>query len=291
LKIAILYSGNIRSFEKTKFIHISFIENLVSQGNDVRVFCQTWDSIESNTESWWKKSSYSSDNVVPTQLRVLKPQILKIEKNLIFSADSLHVLNGVLFENLYSMYFSWSSAYREYVKYSETEIWYADVLIKLRYDIDFDFRPFIDLIKTSNFNIVAVKSKYYNDFKSFSDCVFLLKNKRSNLFIFDMCNFLMNSSLIDGYKAKFNKFIPEIFLSQILNANCDITVVDIDLNIIRLNGEAIIVNSANDEFNLSLTIGIMCDVFRPEILLRELRMILDKVGLKRYQFLFYMNPM
>jgi len=166
LKIALILSGHLRTFEKT---YISFLENFSHLKLDI--FCHTWDSLGHNDKVWWGNDGDSiyNKNLNEVHLQNLRnfynPKKIKIDSPINFISENNEY--NEKYNGYNALKSQWESIYKsnqlriEYEK--ESNIKY-DCVIRSRYDIKYHERFF------SNELIQEYLDKYkFNFLYSYTD--------------------------------------------------------------------------------------------------------------------------
>jgi hypothetical protein len=140
IKIALLFSGHLRSFEKT---YISFLENF-SHLNDIDIFCHTWNTLGHNDKVWWNNNGDSIYNKKLNEVHLqnlrnfYNPKKIKIDNSINFVSENDEYNNKYVGYN--ALKNQWEGLYRvnqlrlDYE--NETNKKY-DCVIRSRYDIKY----------------------------------------------------------------------------------------------------------------------------------------------------------
>lgn len=289
LKVAILYSGNIRSFDVVKKNHIDFI-NKIQSSHSVKIFCQTWDIIESKTISWWLKNSFE-DNGDLTKVRQLILNNLNPEKFTI-SESRNEVQNetpdfyqsNISYEGIFNMYKANKYVWNLLDNFIQENEWTPDIIIKTRYDIEFAFNDFENALEN-----ICKKNEIlvYNSFNwafsnSYSDILIAFPFDKAKLFFEAFDNFI-NIHYLKNYFETYLKFIPEIFIYKYILKDCNYHIINDKLKIIRINGESISIcekieiTSKKDAINFFIKLNSnRTDIYKNyETLIKDLNLFLE----------------
>lgn len=262
MKIAILYSGHLRSIEQTHHLHLKFI-NLLKKEHELKIFCQTWDEQESKTESWWgKKELMNNFTFNPEEIinKFIKPDEIIINEKLLNIEVPLNYNSTISYEGIYSMFYGINQSYILYKKFSEEKDWVADILIKIRYDIDFNIEPVLNNINNISQNkFLVFSSNSYDFFNSYSDTLFVFDNNTIDLF--NSFELFKENKTLTSYFNKFKYFIPEVFISEFVLKNKNHIKLNKDLFIIRVNGNKILVNCESEKLKLEIGISLIYKLY------------------------------
>lgn len=258
MKIALLYSGHLRSVEQTYLMQKKFIK-LLSENNEVKIFCQTWDEPEANTKTWWNKEEIKLNELFnPNEIltKTIHPDEIVINSNET-KLDAPHFYKSkISYEGVYSMFYSINQSYLLYDDYCRKMKWEADVLIKIRYDIEFDIESIINNIHLAidNDEMIVFSSNTYDFFDSFSDTLLVLPNNNKYSDFFNINNKFLDNSLLIKYFEIYVEFIPEIFISDFVFNNPKFVRLNNNLYLIRTNGDKIEISSLNQKKIIETTI-------------------------------------
>ena len=206
----------------------------MSQNHNVRLFGHTWKVSESSTQSWWKneqeRNLSNPENEIDFVNNLNWTKLLieeEIEINHKYDKFNSHIsYNGVN-----SMFYGWKKVNELYSEYKNSQNWKADLVIKLRYDIDFNIDRILDVVKSTSDNIYVNRSHIFELAKSYSDIIFIGRETELN---FSLALEKFNSNFfLKTYFKKYNLFIPEIFVSNFIFESSKINCVDFELVIVR----------------------------------------------------------
>jgi|GEM_PF-3412695 len=147
MRIAIVFSGHLRSFRNT---HSSFqqLRSVLSQHADVDVFCHTWDVEESVTASWWK--DHAADTPPPPNvnadelIRLYQPVRFRIEPSKKFEEPPVNIKSIIPVSGLLSMLYSQYSGLGLMEEYQKENNISYNLVIKTRYDLGFEIASAFD---------------------------------------------------------------------------------------------------------------------------------------------------
>lgn len=233
MKIAFLYSGHIRSFNLTQNKHFELIDKL-SKCHDVKLFGHTWDVVESNSQSWWKNESdsiFESEIDIKECLNFINWSGIMIEKEKHFPNNFLNFKSQISYESIYSMFYGWKMVYELYYKYKESKTWVADVLIKLRFDIEFDVEQILKSVDSIMDLIVVNKSQTWGLEHAYSDIIFIGKESIFNPSL--ALERFESSKTLKLYFKRYKLFIPELFVSKFVFDFSKVICKDLSLIIVR----------------------------------------------------------
>lgn len=264
MKIVLLYSGHLRSIHKTIDNHIGFKNALVEGGNDVKIFCQTWADVESETQSWWNLGGKNDSEVLaPAEILVslLAPNEFIVSKKQEFNSAPEFFNSLISYEGISSMFYALKQSYLIYERYSERNSWIADVVIRIRYDIEFDFADIVDKIidVTKEKKLLAISSKTYNYLNSYSDLLFVLPSDHASK-LFNTFDCFNNISVLKKYFSKYKHFLPEIFVSEYVMRNSKVELLFSRVTILRMNGDLVEVSMIDKESQFLFDVCAIVDV-------------------------------
>lgn len=255
MKIAILYSGHLRSFNLVKSSHLKLIQELNCPGNDVKVFCQTWDSFEANTNSWWGKSEekFESDlNEVELLVKILKPTAYSIlsQKDVELSTKPDFYCSDISFSGIESMFLAFNEVSKLLKSYCDTSTWQPDCIIRIRYDIDFDSSVFVNgILNFADNNLVCFESNIWSFANAISDVLFAFPYNLLNSFLNALENF-RNHNILKLYFKRYKLFVPELFISNFVFNGINRVYINDDIFIVRaLNSQSILISKKNISLN------------------------------------------
>ena len=248
MKIALLYSGHLRSIKKTSQLHNIFISQLKKK-NEVKIFCQTWEEPESKTMTWWNYSDLiNEENYSPNEIlkNTINPDIFIINKKSSTYIKPNYYNSTITYDGIASMYYALNESFKLCEEYSSKNNWEFEIVIRMRYDIEFDYVSLLELIEHSqiNKNQIFFSTNTYDFFDSYTDVLFVLVNKNKISDFFNNLNLFLQDDFLRVYFNKYTKFIPEIFISEFILQNNKILKIFLEINIVRINDE--IVNVGNN---------------------------------------------
>lgn len=242
--IAVLYSGNIRSFEIVAEFHNLFLSEL-KKNHNVKIFTHTWDKVESTTKSWWIKSdSNNKENEIEYIQNLIKSS-LKPELSQISSYSSLdnkyvpdYYKSQISYSGIKCMLQSNFLVWKLFQKFAANNDWKADIVIRIRYDIDFDFELFI-----KNLNCVINKNRVLTFFSEnwafagvYSDIIIAFNYENAKVF-YNSLNTFCYETLLKKYFEIYSIFIPEVFFYKYILTKVKYLSIRSKLNIVRTTGE------------------------------------------------------
>lgn len=299
VKIALLYSGHVRSFNLVKECHLSLIKWL-RDNYDLLIFCQTWDTPDANTPSWWGKEEYegiNEKNISETIKLNLKPTVLKINnKSDIESCETPKYFKSLIsYEGIISMYFALYEAYRLLQRYCKDKSWSPDFVFRLRYDIEFDFLAIENYLNLPNYSnkVFAFASDNWFLSGAISDVFYILPFKESSIG-FDLLAKFKDNTIISEYFKKYNSFVPEIFLTKLISNKFQIENIKGSLSIIRNNGSNLIISSLNKTLTpiqyLNKIKSRSCDIYESdELYTSDLIRFINNSKLEKYSELLLLE--
>lgn len=252
INVAILYSGNIRSFENVKEKHIKFINSLKFKYN-VKVFAQTWDQIESSTNSWWTKSNdkinTNKASIEKLIVENLKPEVIHISTNILPTKyKAPHFFKSkISYDGIKGMLNSNLLVWQIFENYITKENWRPNFVIKIRYDIDFDYELFLnklDYISKKNI-VLTYFSENWAFANVYSDILIAFDFENAKKFYKSLAVFCNNNFLVKYFEL-YTTFIPEIFFFKFVLKDCEILTNRENLNIIRVNSDISKICSTTD---------------------------------------------
>lgn len=303
LKIAVIYSGNLRSLNLVQCSHVKFLDNL-KLSNDVKIFCQTWNTIESETTSWWSKknskSEYDKFYISETIHQILNPVdfSLSILEETILHNKPFFFKSKISYDGIFSMlkanYYAWILL-QDYIK---KENWIPDIVIKIRYDIDFDFEEFnLNLKSVYKQNKILTFTSFNWAFtNSYSDIFIAFKYENAKLFYTAFEKFT-NNDYLEKYFENYTLFVPELFYFKYILKECLVININENLNIIRIGGsnvticEKINIFSSNDRLNYFIKLNsYRHNIYQSSVqLINDLEVFLEINNLLYFKYLFDKN--
>lgn len=243
MKIAILYSGHIRTFNKVKEKHLQFIDSL-RLFSEVKIFVHTYSEIDSNTHSWWNRNTQINNYKANTNevIDFLQPQTYVINGFDVSEIVPEYFVSDGSFEGTISMVKSINEVYKQLNTYSKNSNWLPDYIIKTRFDISFNINKVIDAIKhIENKKGIFIKAKNSNTLGGVSDIFFIHK---LNLPLDRILEKFNGKELILYFK-KYKIFYMELFIYENFIKRQEIIYIRPNLEIHRLNGNILKVDNTN----------------------------------------------
>jgi hypothetical protein len=291
-KIAIIYSGHLRTLSKTSESHRMLFEALRAKGCEVNVFCQTWGTLESDTASWWKPNAHNEplrDNEIEERLcEYLSPTAHSIIRELPIPTAPTCYRALIPYEGVYSMYFGEFTACELYDAFSKETGWVADYVLKLRYDVVIDNESLSEtLIRGLQSDACVYSSKFYSFLGACSDVSWVIKQEF--IMLANGLKFFLDENTLSKYFQKYNLFVPELFLSDFVFSGLSTCRLQGQLGILRLSGDFIEispnggVSNAVAVQNLDSLLSICAT---QEQFLAKARAFISKVGRDEVAFLY-----
>lgn len=234
MNIAFLYSGHLRSFYLTQSKHNDLIQKLLYENHDVKLFGHTWNNLESSSKSWWKEESKMQlmgsqlDNI---PMNNFQWNVIKVEDEKEFSCPIKDFNSQISYEGIYSMFYGWTAVYEVYCEFKNSNKWNADILLKLRFDIDFDIEKITSSINSISKSIIVNKSQTWGVEGAFSDILFIGPESELN-FSLALSKFESNK-VLKSYFKRYNTFVPELFVSKFVFGDAKFKSEDFSLYIVR----------------------------------------------------------
>lgn len=238
MRIAIVYSGHVRSFYECKQSHIELLSKL-KEKNETKVFFHTYPDIEANTPSWWQKTKNGSISKINLDeiVSVLNPTLYEIRDFQLNDLQPSYFSSDGSFIGAKSMYKSFEEAYKLVENYKLTQGWSPDLIIKLRFDIRFNTTAIVKLISDYNyrFDAACILAQNSNHFGGISDILIIHRPTIK----FDKLYQDFNSDNLFNYFKKFKVFYSEIYIRLTVLSGIKIKYFNPDLCIVRLDGNEI----------------------------------------------------
>lgn len=274
MKIALLYSGNLRSFESCSTCHLNLIE-ILKKCYDIKIFSHSWSFRESTSGTWWKKdddkdNTCNADDVEKIIYKTLKTDRILVTNNLNLDTPNLKNYNSLIsIEGLYSMVLSISKSFEIMREYMIENDWQPDIVIKLRYDIIFNHCDIVTAV--ANIKQKKILNRY---FAYSSNSYFLTGSVSDVLFVFPLSvadayfnniNMMFSEKKLELYNQKYTTFIPEIFITKYVLSKYKPYVIDGSLHILRLSLEKIEISCNNELPEIDLICFIKKNVIKRKI--------------------------
>ena len=291
MKIALLYSGHLRSIEQTCLKHRQFIE-LLSSEYDVKIFCQTWDEVESVNYSWYEKNKLDNiQDYFPEAIlrKSLQPDAIRIDTTVDFKKAPVFYKSTMSYEGVASMFDGIKKSYLLYKDYAVYHKWHADVIIRIRYDVVFDIEKLKSRISAmlEKKQILVYNSTVFDFIDTFSDTLIVLPNNDSCTSFFYTLDKFLDNVFLSKYFAIYDTFIAEFFISDLILNQQPKDKVFQKLSILRINGDVVVLS---DEISIEHHLRTLenvhfqfYDYFRDKAFFKKkLNHYLDIHNLKQY---------
>jgi hypothetical protein len=236
MKVALLFSGNVRNFKDT---HRSFFHYFIKD-NDCDVFIHTWNTKDSNTSSWWRKEKKSRKFSLEDLCKIYRPKAIEVEDYL----DSFQSkrFKNVFLHNLMSMQYGIKSVFGLFDSYRKKTGAEYDIVVRVRFDLIFksifNNNEFYDCINSNS--VYLPKSMTYKVLNGVSDVFAFgppcLMEKYCNFFD----NLIDNSGLCseDG-----GVIVPEFLLDDYLkNNSVNVQYTEMEVGVLRSSTNIVNIN-------------------------------------------------
>ena len=159
MRIAILLSGHIRTYDKTIESWKKYIPNY----NNIDIFIHTWDTIDRLTESFYKTSNKTYTIDINHIKEIYKPKDIIIEKQDLKDTEILWPDCTESIKGSFYYFQSWYKVNQLKINYENKHNFIYDLVIKLRPDIFLKESLPLDNI---NLNLVYIFGRLNNDFST-----------------------------------------------------------------------------------------------------------------------------